>query len=81
MGCGGAYVGSYVPGIEQFARHGEHCLWFRSVAEGVEHVRVLLADPERRRAMATRGREHALAHHTYDHRMRMLLSGEEYPLA
>jgi hypothetical protein len=80
MGCGGAFVGSYVPGIEQFARHGEHCLWYRSVDECVEQVRTLLADPERRRAMAERGRHHALAHHTYDHRMRMLLTGEEYPL-
>ena len=28
MGCGGAFVGSYVPGIERFATHGEHCLWY-----------------------------------------------------
>ena len=80
MGGGGAFVGSYVPGIEQFARNEDHCLWFHSVDECVEHVRALLADPERRQAMAERGRRHALAHHTYDHRMRMLLTGEEYPL-
>lgn len=81
MGCGGAFVGSYVPGIERLARHGEHCLWFHSVDQCVELVRSLLADPDRRHAMAARGREHALAHHTYDQRMRLLLTGEEYPWA
>src|SRR4029077_3981250 len=39
MGCGGAFVGSYVPGIEQFAQDGEHCHWFHSVDECVEQVR------------------------------------------
>ena len=78
MGCGGAFVGSYVPGIEQFAEHGTHCLWYHSVGECVEQVQALLADPERGRAMAERGRAHALAHHTYDHRLAMLLKGEEY---
>jgi spore maturation protein CgeB len=80
MGCGGAFVGSYVPAIEQFAQDGEHCRWFRSPDECVEQVRALLADPEGCHAMAQRGRLHALAHHTYDHRMAMLLSGEEYPI-
>ncbi len=80
MAGGGAYVGEHVAGIEQFATPGEHCLWYRSPDECVEQVRALLADPERRRAMADRGRAHALAHHTYDHRLRLLLRGEEYPL-
>ena len=80
FGCGGAYVGPYVPGIEQFARAGEHCRWFRSIDDCVEQIRALLANPEERIAMAARAHAHALAHHTYDHRLRMLLSGEEYPL-
>lgn len=80
FGCVGAYVGPHVPGIEQFARTGEHCLWFHSIDECLEQIRDLIARPEARVAMAARGRAHALAHHTYDHRMRMLLSGEEYPL-
>jgi hypothetical protein len=78
MGCGGAFIGSYVPGIERFARHGEHCLWYRSPDECVEHVRLLLGDPERRTAMAARGRAHALAHHTYDKRVDLILKGREY---
>jgi hypothetical protein len=80
FGCGGAYVGPYVPGIEQFAADGEHCRWFHSIDECVALVRELIADPDARQAMAARARVHALAHHTYEHRMRMLLTGTEYPL-
>ena len=36
--------------------------------------------PEQRIEMAARAHVHALAHHTYDQRMGMLLGGEEYPL-
>ncbi len=68
------------PGIEQFAREGEHCRWFRSIDQCVAQIGELIANPGERTAMAKRAREHALAHHTYDHRMRMLLGGEEYPL-
>jgi hypothetical protein len=80
LGCGGAYVGPYVPGIEQFACDREHCRWFHSIDECVAIIRELLANPAERLAMAARGHAHALALHTYDHRMRMLLAGEEYPL-
>ncbi len=79
MGCGGAFVGAHVPGIERFARHEEHCLWYHSVDECVDHVKALLADPARRDAIAASGRAHALAHHTYDQRMGLLLRGQEYP--
>jgi glycosyl transferase family 1/uncharacterized protein DUF3880 len=80
FGCGGAYVGPYVPGIEQFAGDREHCRWFHSIDECVAIIRELLANPAERLAMAARGHAHARALHTYDHRMRMLLAGDEYPL-
>ena len=80
LGCGGAYVGPSVAGIEQFAGDQDHCRWFHSIDECVEQIRELIANPNERTAMAARGHAHALAHHTYDQRMRMLLSGEEYPL-
>jgi hypothetical protein len=80
FGCGGAYVGPYVRGIEQFAEGETHCLWYRSPAECVEQVRRLVGDPAFRSAMSARAHAHALAAHTYDHRMQMLLTGAEYPL-
>ncbi len=54
FGCGGAYVGPYVPGIDRFARDGEHCKWFRSISECLSQIRELIADPEGRKAMARR---------------------------
>lgn len=80
FGCAGAYVGPYIPGIEQFARDVEHCRWYHSIDECMTTIAELLADPVERAAMAARGHAHALAHHTYDQRMAMLLRGEEYPL-
>lgn len=81
FGCGGAYVGPWVAGIETMAEHGVHCRWYRDEAECVAQVRELLAEPAERQAMAVRGREHALAHHTYDARLRLLLADQEMPFA
>lgn len=81
FGCGGAYVGQHVNGIDQLAEHGTHCLWYRAPAECVEFIHQLVADPASRDAMSARARAHALAHHTYDRRMKLLLTGEEYSWA
>jgi hypothetical protein len=80
FGCGGGYVGPYIAGIEQFAQQDLHCGWFRSIGDALDQIAALVADPDRRSAMAERGRIHALAHHTYEHRMGMLLRDQEYPL-
>jgi hypothetical protein len=80
LGCGGHYLGPWVPGIEHFAADGVHCSWYRSPADAVARVQALLADPEGRRRVAEAGRAHALAAHTYARRLALLLAGEEYPL-
>lgn len=80
MGCGGFYLGEWVDGIEAFARDGEHCAWFRDADEAVALVLRYLGDPERRRQIAAAGRRHALAHHTYAHRVRLLLERRGYEL-
>ena len=80
LGAGGAYLGAWVPGIEHFAGDREHCRWYRSVEEALDACAELLADPDERRAMAERGRAHALAHHSYDRRLALLLEGSDYPL-
>lgn len=80
LGCGGAYLGPHAPGLEAFASDGEHCRWYRSTEECVALVRAMLADAEGTAAMAARGRAHALAHHTYDARLAMLLAGQGFPL-
>jgi spore maturation protein CgeB len=72
LACGGAYLGQWVPGIEELARDGEHCRWYRDADGASDILRGLLADPAARREMARRGRQHVLAHHTYAHRLRTI---------
>jgi len=80
LGCGGFYLGRYVEGIETFASDGHHCAWYRSPAEAAELVRHYLKHPAERDRIAHAGRHHALAHHTYAHRLELLLAGKCYPL-
>jgi spore maturation protein CgeB len=80
LGCGGFYLGPRVPGIEAFARDGEHCRWYGSVEEAVAITRGALADPAARAAVAAAGRAHALAHHTYAQRVALLVAGRGYEI-
>ncbi|HYC31141.1 MAG TPA: glycosyltransferase [Gemmatimonadales bacterium] len=80
MGCGGFFLGEWAPGMDAFARDGEHCVWYRSPDEAVELVRRYLGDPAARARIAEAGRQHALASHTYAHRVRLLLEGKGYEL-
>jgi hypothetical protein len=80
MGCGGFYLGEWVDGMDAFARSDEHCAWYRTPAEAVERVRHYLARPDERARIAEAGRRHALAHHTYGHRVGLLLQGRGYEI-
>lgn len=80
MACGGAYVGPYVRDIEALAEDRVHCRWYRTPEECVAVIGELLANDTERLAMAARGRAHALAHHSYDARLPVLLSGGEQSL-
>jgi hypothetical protein len=80
LGCGGFYLGPWVEGIDQLARGGEHCVWYDPSDEAVDLIRYYLRKPESRVAIARAGRRHALEHHTYAHRLALLLEGQEYRL-
>lgn len=75
MGCGGFFLGEYVEGIEMFGREGEECSWYRGAEEAAEKARYWLGHPEERTRIAAAGRAHALAGHTYAHRLELLLEG------
>jgi hypothetical protein len=75
MGCGGFFLGEHVEGIEAFAEDRVHCAWYRDPADAAEQVRHWLAHPEERMRIAAAGRAHALAAHTYAHRVALLLEG------
>jgi spore maturation protein CgeB len=80
MGCGGFYLGPYVPGIERFAVGHRHCAWYRSTPNAVDQVRHYLAAPDLRQQIADEGRAHALRHHTYEQRLQLLLAGRGYEM-
>jgi spore maturation protein CgeB len=80
LGCGGFYLGPYVRDIEHFAVGGRHCAWYRSTGDALEQLHHYLAAPEERRRVAREGRAHALRHHTYASRLRLLLEHGEYEL-
>lgn len=78
LAAGGVFLGERVAGIEHFAHDGVHARWYSSEEEAIDHLRALLADPSGRRLMARAGREHALASHTYTHRLALLLADQGY---
>ena len=80
LGCGGFFLGAHVPDIEAFAAGGRHCAWYRSPADAAEQAMHYLAAPDERQRIAEAGRAHALRHHTYAHRVELLLAGREYEL-
>ena len=60
--------------FQSFFREGEHLVIARSGAEMVALAETMLAQPERRRAIAKQGRQHVMKCHTYRQRAERLLS-------
>jgi spore maturation protein CgeB len=80
LGSAGFYLGRHVDGIEAFADDGIHCAWYRNEAHAADLTRYYLRHPEERARIAQAGRLHALAHHTYAHRLALLLDRQGYLL-
>jgi hypothetical protein len=80
LGCGGFYLGAWQPGSGDFARNGEHCAWYRGADEAVALAERYLGSARERTEIAAAGREHALRHHTYAHRLSLLLEGRGHTI-
>jgi len=61
-------------GLEELFTVGEHILVYRNESELVKIVQQLLRDTQLRQQIGLAGREHVLRAHTYEHRMRELLT-------
>ena len=62
LGCGGFYLGPWQPGSDAFARHGEHCAWYRDADEAVAaRDAATWLRPSERARIAAAGRAHALS--------------------
>ncbi len=80
LGCGGFFLGRWVEEIEYLAEGGRHCAWYRSPTDAAEQVRRYLREPEERARIASEGRAHALRHHSYSQRVRLMLAGKDYEM-
>lgn len=78
LASGGVFLGEAVEGLERLAREGEHALYYHTPDEAIERVHELLRDEGLRRRLASAGRAHVLARHTYAHRLELLLGGTGY---
>lgn len=62
------------PGVREWFKVGEHVAVYKDAQDLREHVAYYLAHPQERERMAQAARAHALAHHTYAHRVARLQS-------
>jgi len=72
--AGAFLLTDWVAEIDTAYREGEHLACYRSVDELRDKLRFYLAQPEARARIAAAGREHFLAHHSYEARARELLA-------
>lgn len=76
--AGGFLLAQAVPGLTTMLREGEHCAWYDDVDGCLAQLARYLPDDTARARIQERGERHARDHHTYDQRIRNLLSGEPY---
>lgn len=62
-----------VPGMEELIEPGKEVVTYRSPQEAADLARYYLRNPQERLRIAARGRERALAQHTFLHRVRSIL--------
>ncbi len=67
--AGGFQLSSYAVGLEDWLDIGEEVMVFASPDDCLRQIRLLLADPERRRRMTDRAWRRTLAEHTYERRV------------
>lgn len=74
MACGSFVLSDNQRDVFTLFRNGEHLAGFKNSEDLAEKVRYFLGHPEERMAIAKRGMQEVLQHHTYRHRVTKLLS-------
>jgi hypothetical protein len=72
IGCGGFYLCKRTPGIEFFFDIEHECDVYETNDEMIEKVRYYLDHEEKRKAIASKGREKILNNYTYKHQMKKI---------
>ncbi len=76
--AGGCYLGPYTPGVARMVQDGVHCAWYTDAESCVAQAERYLGDEALRRRVRAQGEAFVRERHTYDERVRWLLSGESW---
>ncbi|MDQ3673761.1 MAG: glycosyltransferase [Gemmatimonadota bacterium] len=76
--AGGFYLGQGGPGLTEMLREGDHCAWYHDLDSCMKKIRYYLENSAARERIKREGQVFVRQHHTYDQRIRFLLSGESY---
>lgn len=74
LGHRGFFLTKFTPGLEASFVNHEHLVWFERSDDLRPLAQRYLADPESRQRIAEAGFRHVRENHTYDHRVREILS-------
>ncbi len=74
LGWGGFLLQEYVEGLEELFENHRHLVWYRSVEEAIDLIRWYLQRPGSREKIALSGYRRVHRFHTYDHRIRRILT-------
>ena len=76
--AGGFYLGQAADGVTDLLRDGEHCAWYTDLESCLDLCAYYLAHPATRERVRGQGHQFVSKHHTFDQRIRNLLSDEEF---
>lgn len=81
--AGGFFLGHGTPELKRMLREGDHCAWYKDIESCLAQCAYYLESGAQRERIRREGHVFVKEHHTFDQRIRNLLSGEEFvnPLA
>jgi hypothetical protein len=77
LGCGGAVVHTYSQNLESVFQDHKHLLWYKTEAELIEAIEILLDDEALRARLGREGQKEAWAKYTYDQSVARILTEAE----
>jgi hypothetical protein len=75
---GGFLLGQGTPGLTELLREGDHCAWYQDIESCLAKIDYYLKNSAARERIRREGQVFVRQHHTFDSRIRNLLSGEEF---
>ena len=76
--AGGFFLGHGSPELKQMLHDGEHCAWYKDIDSCLSQCKNYLVNSHARERIRREGQAFVRQHHTFDQRIRNLLSGEEF---